>query len=201
MRTWWLVVFAVCGLTGCRGDGMTATPDGRDFPHVVEALDRHAPTGAELANLRYDGLTVGPVTLQDGDWRGGGGGGADAPTVALLKDPQLAGDLTGNGTNEAVVLLQERRPGVAPRLYVAVVASVEGRPVNVATAPLGRRRPGGRRQGRTGAVRARRPASGPGPSGPAHLHLQGSDLEAGRRGAHRSRLHPVNSRPTPAARS
>ena len=135
MRTWWLVLFAVVGLTGCRGDGMSATPDGREFPHVAEAIDRHAPTGAELANLRYDGLTVGPVTLQDGDWRGGAAG-ADAPTVALLKDPQLAGDLTGNGTNEAVVLLQERRPGVAPRLYVAVVASIEGRPVNVATAPL-----------------------------------------------------------------
>ena len=131
-----LALLALASLTACRG-GMTATPDGRDFPHVVDAIDRHAPTPEELGSLRYNGLSVGPVTLADGDWRGAAAGGGEAPTVALLKDPQFAGDITGNGTDEAVVLLQERRPGAPPRLYVAIVASVEGEATNVATASLG----------------------------------------------------------------
>ena len=129
-----MVMFAALGLGGCRGQ--SAGPDGRDFPHVIEAIDRHAPTPDELLSMRYQGLAAGAVTLQDGVWRGAAAG-AEAPTVTLLKDPQLAGDITGNGTNEAVVLLQERRPGLPPQLYVAIVASVEGRATNVATAPLG----------------------------------------------------------------
>ena len=134
-RTWLVMLSVVLGLTGC--GGQSAGPDGRDFPHVIEAIDRHAPTPEELASIRYQGLAVGAVTLQAGGWRGAAVAGAEAPTVALLKDPQLAGDITGNGTNEAVVLLQERRPGLPPQLYVAIVASVEGRATNVATAPLG----------------------------------------------------------------
>jgi hypothetical protein len=134
-RTGLLLVSAVLGLTGC--GGQSAGPDGRDFPHVIEAIDRHAPTPEELTSIRYQGLAAGAVTLQGGAWRGAAVAGAEAPTVALLKDPQLAGDITGNGTNEAVVLLQERRPGLPPQLYVAIVASVEGRATNVATALLG----------------------------------------------------------------
>ena len=111
-RTGLVVLSAALGLAGCRGQ--SAGPDGRDFPHVTEAIDRHAPTAEELASIRYQGLAAGAVTLQDGAWRGAPAAGAEAPTVALLHDPQLAGDITGNGTNEAVVLLQERRPGLPP---------------------------------------------------------------------------------------
>jgi hypothetical protein len=59
-------------LVGCRGRGHSATPDGREFPHVTDAIDRHAPTLDQVGALTFNGTDVGAVTLSGGVWERSG---------------------------------------------------------------------------------------------------------------------------------
>jgi len=126
-----LVLVSSLAAAGCQGDGRHATPDGREFPHVTEALDRHAPTDDEIADLFFSGLAGGDVRLS-----GGAATRGDGSRVEWLRDVRLAADITGNGTDEAVVVLREQRQGQADQLYLAVVGSADGNVSNMGTAPL-----------------------------------------------------------------
>jgi hypothetical protein len=121
-------LWAALVLAGCRGDGHHATPDGREFPHATAAIDRHAPTDEELATLFFSGLAGGAVRLSGGVATRG-----DGSRVEWVREVRLAADITGNGTDEAVVVLREQRPGMDDQLYVAIVGSADGHPQNMAT--------------------------------------------------------------------
>ncbi len=104
--------------------------------------NKGAPSPLELANAAYLGITDAPVTLIDGEWHGEPF--VDASTsrlnVCLVRDFRLTGDLDGNGTDEAVVLLWTNSGGSGTFDYIAVVGRDRtGTPVNLATAALGDR--------------------------------------------------------------
>jgi heat shock protein HslJ len=100
-----------------------------------------APTAVELANATYTGTEEGPVTLVDGRWEGEpcAEGGASRPSVGLVEDFYLMGDLDGDGRDEAVVTLWQSSGGSGTFNYVAVVGRKNGEITNLATAALGDR--------------------------------------------------------------
>jgi hypothetical protein len=100
-----------------------------------------APTVDQLRNATYTGVYDEPVTLKDGAYEGKPFR-ADSPMrprAGLLPDSLVTGDLTGDGTPEAVVLLWKASGGSGVFTYVAVVANKGGRIENVATALIGDR--------------------------------------------------------------
>lgn len=109
-----------------------------------------APTVEELANISYTGIHDHAVTLNDGHWAGTPfvAGGSSRPTVGLVKDFRLTGDLNSDGMEEAVVLLWENSGGSGTRIYIAVAGRRGGESVNLASALLG-----DRVQVRSGAIR------------------------------------------------
>lgn len=79
--------------------------------------------------------------LVDGRWEGEPfvEGGASRPAVYLARNVHLTGDLDGDGSDEAVVLLGESSGGTGEYIYLAVVERVDGRLSNRATALVGDR--------------------------------------------------------------
>jgi heat shock protein HslJ len=100
-----------------------------------------APTMDELVSLSYSGIYGESVTLTNGRWEGEPDmeGAASRPVVGLVTDFYLHGDLNGDGTNEAVVILWETSGGTGNNTYVAVVTRRDGSPVNIGTALIGDR--------------------------------------------------------------
>jgi heat shock protein HslJ len=102
-----------------------------------------APGLAELKNMNYSGFVsdTGPVTLTDGRYAGEpyAPGAAARRTVTFGRDFRLTGDLDGDGQDEAVVVLAENTGGSGTFDYLAVVGRRQGKPVNLATVPLGDR--------------------------------------------------------------
>jgi len=100
-----------------------------------------APTSDELANATYAGFEEGPVTLSNGRWEGEpyAEGGSSRPSVGLVRDFHLLGDLDGDGTDESVALLWQSSGGSGTFDYLAVMGR-EGNGVrNLATAEIGDR--------------------------------------------------------------
>jgi heat shock protein HslJ len=114
-------------------------------PAAARPADAPPPAGApseeELSNATYQGIGDSPVTLEDGTWRGEPfePGGVSLLTVELERDFRLVGDLDGDGSEEAVVLLYENAGGSGTYVYVAVVGRRAGDLVNLGTALLGDR--------------------------------------------------------------
>ena len=102
-----------------------------------------APTLKELKNASYSGMEglKGPIKLVDGRWKGRPykKGSASRPVVSFARDFRMTGDLDGDGTDEAVVLLNYAPGGTGQLLYVAVVARNKGNMENVATTLIGDR--------------------------------------------------------------
>ena len=113
----------------CLADGITPT------------ADETVPTAEELANATYTGTEEGPVTLVDGRWEGEPyvEGGASRPSAGLVEDFYLAGDLDGDGRDEAVVTLWQSSGGSGTFNYVAVVGRKNGEIMNLGTAAMGDR--------------------------------------------------------------
>ena len=88
-----------------------------------------APTLKELKNASYSGIEglKGPVKLVDGRWKGRpyGKGSASRPVVSLVGDLRVIGDLDGDGTDDAVVLLNYAPGGTGQLLHLAVMVSQE----------------------------------------------------------------------------
>ena len=80
-------------------------------------------------------------TLTSGRWEGKPyePGGASRPGVTFARDFRLAGDVDGDGAEEAVVLLAANAGGTGEMSYLAVVGRPGGNVTNVATAPIGDR--------------------------------------------------------------
>lgn len=85
-----------------------------------------APTPEELANATYTGIEETAITLTDGRWEGApyDEGSASRPMVWLTgaEDFLLAGDLDGDGAEEAVVHLVESGGGTGRFGYLVVLA-------------------------------------------------------------------------------
>jgi heat shock protein HslJ len=124
-------------LVGCQ------PPAGEEPAPVDEASTPGPPTLEELRNAAYRVLEEpdGPITLVDGRWEGEPyeAGGASRPEVTLVGDFHVLGDLDGDGTDEAVVLLAESSGGSGTRSHLAVVARRGSGLENVGTTPLGDR--------------------------------------------------------------
>ena len=102
-----------------------------------------APTLKELKNASYSGIEglKGSVKLVDGRWKGRPykKGSASRPVVSLIGDFRITGDLDGDGTDDAVVLLNYAPGGTGQLLHLALMARKKGKIQNLATALIGDR--------------------------------------------------------------
>jgi heat shock protein HslJ len=117
----------------------TARPGLAGAPEALQ--EKGAPTLDELANASYQGIYEEPVRLDGGVYEGEpfAEGGASRPRVELVRDFRMAGDVDGEGGEEAVVLLSESSGGSGTHLYMAVVGRREEMIVNLATVLVGDR--------------------------------------------------------------
>jgi len=103
-----------------------------------DALSAHA-----LANATYTGLKTEniEITLTDGEWQGEPyqEGGAVVPRVQLLGSLVARADLTGNGTEDAVVLVNFAPGGTGQLLHLALMTANDGGPEQTAAAFIGDR--------------------------------------------------------------
>ena len=103
--------------------------------------DQHDMDTSKFANATYHGIEDSPVQLSDGRWEGKPyvEGGASRPSVGLVENFVLTGDLDGDGSDESIVLLWQSSGGSGTFDHLAVMAEVGGELRNIATAPLGDR--------------------------------------------------------------
>lgn len=97
---------------------------------------------AALKNATYFGIEVqDPVTLTNGFWEGEPyeEGGSSRPSVNFMRDFLLIGDIDGDGTTEAAVLLAGRGGGTGENIYLAVVRLEDGKLKNLDTVLIGDR--------------------------------------------------------------
>lgn len=94
-----------------------------------------------VMNMAYSGIHDDEVTLTDGRWEGEpfSPAGASRPTVGIIQDFMLEGDLDGDGTDELVVFLWESSGGSGTYVHVAVAGARDGKNLNIATARVGDR--------------------------------------------------------------
>lgn len=111
------------------------------FPVPPLDADTESDLNTSLANAIYHGIEDAPVQLENGRWEGKPyvEGGASRPSVGLVEEFSLQGDLDGDGEPETVVLLWQSSGGSGNFQYVAVMKNRDGDLLNVATAPVGDR--------------------------------------------------------------
>jgi len=133
---------AASGLPACGTRDQEAQPASALPPDTLPQASEAPPTLDEVRNATYRGLEIadGPVTLVDGAWEGEPvDGGAARPRVTVAPDFLLLGDVDGDGSDEAIVLLSASGGGSGDFLYVAVVDRHDGKVENTGTALLGDR--------------------------------------------------------------
>lgn len=93
------------------------------------------------ANAVYAGIEDQPVRLQDGRWEGEPWveGGASRPSVGLMRDFIITGDLDGDGEHEAVVLVWQSSGGSGTFNYIARLDFRAGTVGDIITTELGDR--------------------------------------------------------------
>src|SRR4030095_14811556 len=113
------------------------------YPSEPTKAAMQAPTLKEIKNASYSGIEglKGSVKLVDGRWKGRpyGKGSASRPVVSLVGDLRVIGDLDGDGTDDAVVLLNYAPGGTGQLLHLAVMARKKGKIENIATTLIGDR--------------------------------------------------------------
>ncbi len=100
-----------------------------------------APTATELTNATYTGIEEGPITLVEGIWQGEPyeEGGASRPSAGLVEGFSLVGDLNGDDSNEAAVLIWQSSGGSGTFSYLAVMGRSDDEVKNLGTAEIGDR--------------------------------------------------------------
>jgi heat shock protein HslJ len=119
------------------GCGPAGTPSEPADPNAVAStLSRE-----QLANMTYEGIEGGSVELTDGRFLGEPfqEGGASRLSVELLDEMTAFGDLDGDGTDDAAVLLAESSGGSGTRILLSVVRARSGEPASYGAALVGDR--------------------------------------------------------------
>jgi heat shock protein HslJ len=113
------------------------------YPSEPTKAAMQAPTLKEIKNASYSGIEglKGSVKLVNGKWKGRPykKGSASRPVVSLIGDFRITGDLDGDGTDDAVVLLNYAPGGTGQLLHLALMARKKGKIQNLATALIGDR--------------------------------------------------------------
>jgi heat shock protein HslJ len=119
-----------------RGETSVQTVKGEPAPAREDA-----PSVYELKKATYTGIYTTPVTLSKGVYEGPPfvPGAATRPRVELIDSLPLSGDLSEDGSRQAVVFLKEDSGGSATDIYMAIVVRKEGAVVNLATVRIGDR--------------------------------------------------------------
>ena len=126
-----------CEQRATEDDGPTPPAEGAE-----KSVPRQAPSRLELANASYRDIAESDVILAGGKWTGAPYvlGGASAPSAGLLRGFYLTGDLDGDGSSEAAVVVWSNSGGSGTFDYLAIVRrDAEGLLDNIATVPLGDR--------------------------------------------------------------
>ena len=114
-------------------------------PVFLIACSPGAPAGApgleQLKNATYHAVLDEPVTLQDGVYEGRPylSTSASRPTVTLIESTIAFGDVAGDETDEAIVLLATNMGGSGVFFHLAVVRNHDGAPQHIGMIPLGDR--------------------------------------------------------------
>jgi heat shock protein HslJ len=98
-------------------------------------------TAEQVRNATVSGVYDRPVTLGDGRFEGPPfvEGGASRPTLAVIRDLVVFGNLDGAEGDEAAVLLAENSGGSGEMIYLSVIALRGGAPESVGTVAVGDR--------------------------------------------------------------
>lgn len=124
-----LLVVCACAGAGCRGD--LAPPDARDDAPADEAINAVAPAWNDAANASYTGIRQDSIKLRSGVWQAAAG---SPDRVSLMPYFHVTGDLDGDGTDNAAVIL--RSTGTATGDYLAVLRRHGKNASDVGTAAL-----------------------------------------------------------------
>lgn len=99
-----------------------------------------APSWQAAADASYSGIDASEVALSGGRWQGEPfEAGGVRPSVELVPDFHLTGDLDGDGAEEAIVLLSAQSGGSGSELYLAALTRRSDGVVNLGTARVGDR--------------------------------------------------------------
>ena len=128
------ILMIVAAVSGCGTDESGSDPVS---PEPAPA----ALTVESLGNATYENVIENPLTLTDGLFEGEPfeEGAASRPIVKLVPGAMATGDLTGDGVDEAAVVLAHNSGGSGVFMYLAIMQDISGKPVNVATFYLGDR--------------------------------------------------------------
>lgn len=138
----WATLLATLALAACGQDhDHEASAPNDDAASALASTGNEAPTIDELARASFTGILDEEVLLAEGTWEGEPfvEGAAAAPRVGLVERLYLTGDLTGDGRQEAAVLLWSSSGGSGTFDYLAVSGRSGAGVVNLGTAPLGDR--------------------------------------------------------------
>jgi len=137
------VALVALAAPACQSRPEKAAPPAAQFASPAPVAERPAPTLQELKNASYTGVEEAGAAfmLAGGKWEGQpfAPGAASRPSVTFVRDFRLAGDVDGDGAEEAVVLLAANAGGSGEMSYLAVVGRPGGNVANIATAPIGDR--------------------------------------------------------------
>lgn len=110
---------------------------------IAEPAKDDPLSASALANATYQGLKSDDVavTLVDGQWQGEPyqEGGAVVPRVQLLGNLMARGDVTGDGAEDAVVLVNFAPGGTGQLLHLALMSVRDGKAQQTAAAFIGDR--------------------------------------------------------------
>lgn len=128
------ILMIVAAVSGCGTDESGSDP-------VLPQPALAALTVERLSNATYEDVIEGPLTLTDGLFEGEPfeEGAASRPIVKLVPGAMATGDLNGDGSEEAVVVLAHNSGGSGVFMYLAVMRKNGGKLDNVATIRLGDR--------------------------------------------------------------
>jgi hypothetical protein len=105
----------------------TATPLSTIVPPTAAptAAATRPPVASIIGNLSYGGVLEEPITLRDGvaEYSDGSSG---KPSVRLVPDSIVTGDLDADGKEDAVAVLRNETSGTGRFVYLVAVLDVSG---------------------------------------------------------------------------
>lgn len=106
---------------------------------VMTSGDAGAITEDELANASYSGIYEEPVTLTEGLYEGEpfSADSPTRPTVTLVNNGGIFGNLDGDGVEDAAVFLVENSGGTGHFTYVSAQLNQNGQPVDAGAVLVG----------------------------------------------------------------